>query len=243
MAASRAASSAYRAATQKGSKENTNFPVPMAVNLARFALRTSTAGWESAPVYDTTYSLQPQPFKVEVRRGSQAAGGVTSIASANSGGPASSPITGPITTSPATEGTRFARNQEDAIAALPANSNVEEDTRAAGIGNRTLIRWLRDPEFQAAYRQVRRDAFSAVGRADAPGIRRGSIHAPESYGGWQLAGVQQGPGGGLQADHAGGEGQRSFRRSPNFDGQLAILVLGCARSAAGNLDPHLAVGS
>jgi len=132
----------------------------MAVNLARFALGTSTAGWESAPVYDTTYSWQPQPFKVKVRRGSQAVGGVTSITSANPGGPASSPITGAITTSPATEGTRFARNQEDAIAALPTNRNVEKDARAAGIGNRALNRWLRDPEFQAAYRQVQRDAFS-----------------------------------------------------------------------------------
>ena len=30
---------------------------------------------------------------------------------------------------------------------------------AAGIGVRTLLRWLKLPEFQSAYRQARRDAF------------------------------------------------------------------------------------
>jgi hypothetical protein len=31
--------------------------------------------------------------------------------------------------------------------------------RAAGIGTRTLLRWLKLPEFQNAYRQARREAF------------------------------------------------------------------------------------
>ncbi len=38
-------------------------------------------------------------------------------------------------------------------------TDVEEAARAAGIGTRTLMRWLQIPEFQDAYRQARRDAF------------------------------------------------------------------------------------
>ena len=37
--------------------------------------------------------------------------------------------------------------------------NVEEAARAAGIGVRTLLRWLKLPEFQSAYRQARRDVY------------------------------------------------------------------------------------
>ncbi len=49
--------------------------------------------------------------------------------------------------------------QEEAIAALLTQRNVEDAARTAGIGVRTLLRWLKLPEFQAAYRQARRDAF------------------------------------------------------------------------------------
>src|SRR5215470_9170727 len=51
------------------------------------------------------------------------------------------------------------RKQEEAIAALLTQRNVEEAARAAGIGTRTLMRWLKLPEFQAAYRKARREAF------------------------------------------------------------------------------------
>lgn len=46
------------------------------------------------------------------------------------------------------------------FAALLTQRNVEEAARAAGIGARTLLRWLNLPEFQNAYRQARREAFS-----------------------------------------------------------------------------------
>ena len=51
------------------------------------------------------------------------------------------------------------RKQEDVIAALLTQRNVEEAARAAGIGVRTLLRWLKLPEFQKAYREARRAAF------------------------------------------------------------------------------------
>ena len=57
------------------------------------------------------------------------------------------------------------RKQEDAIAALLTQRNIEEAAHSAGIGTRTLLRWLKVPEFQTAYRQARRDAFGqAVAR-------------------------------------------------------------------------------
>ena len=57
-------------------------------------------------------------------------------------------------------GTKFGRKMEDAIAALLTQRNVDEAARAAGIGTRTLLRWLQLPEFQKAYRDAKRAAFS-----------------------------------------------------------------------------------
>jgi transposase-like protein len=59
-----------------------------------------------------------------------------------------------------TPGSKFTRKKEEAIAALLTQRNVEEAARAAGIGTQTLLRWLKMPEFQAAYREARRLAYS-----------------------------------------------------------------------------------
>src|ERR1035438_2292782 len=57
------------------------------------------------------------------------------------------------------------RKQEDAIAALLTQRDIEEAAHSAGIGTRTLLRWLKVPDFQTAYRQARREAFGqAVAR-------------------------------------------------------------------------------
>ena len=62
-------------------------------------------------------------------------------------------------------GAKFGRKQEEAIAALLTQRNVEEAARAAGIGTQTLIRWMKLPEFNSAYRDARRAAFGqAVAR-------------------------------------------------------------------------------
>jgi hypothetical protein len=42
---------------------------------------------------------------------------------------------------------------------LLSQRNIDEAARVAGVGARTLIRWLKLPEFQAAYREARRAAF------------------------------------------------------------------------------------
>jgi hypothetical protein len=56
-------------------------------------------------------------------------------------------------------GEKFGRKKEEAIAALLTQRNVDEAARTAGIGTRTLLRWLKIPEFAAAYREARRQAF------------------------------------------------------------------------------------
>ena len=57
-------------------------------------------------------------------------------------------------------GTKLARKQEEAIAALLTQRSIEEAARACGLGTRTLIRWMKLPEFNAAYREARRAVFS-----------------------------------------------------------------------------------
>jgi hypothetical protein len=57
-------------------------------------------------------------------------------------------------------GGKLGRKQEEAIIALLSQRNIEDAARAAGVGARTLIRWLKLPEFRVAYREARRAAFS-----------------------------------------------------------------------------------
>ena len=62
-------------------------------------------------------------------------------------------------------GTKFGRKKEEAIAALLTQRNIEEAAKTIGIAPNTLLRWMKDPEFQAAYREARRAAFGqAVAR-------------------------------------------------------------------------------
>jgi hypothetical protein len=57
-------------------------------------------------------------------------------------------------------GEKFGRKMEAAVAALLTQRNIEEAAKAAGISARTLMRWLKLPEFQAAYREARKAAYS-----------------------------------------------------------------------------------
>ena len=62
-------------------------------------------------------------------------------------------------------GGKFGRKKEEAITALLTQRNIEEAAKTAGIGANTLLRWLKVPEFQSAYREARRSVFSqAVAR-------------------------------------------------------------------------------
>src|SRR2546425_11658319 len=55
-------------------------------------------------------------------------------------------------------GAKFSRKMEAAVAALLTQRNQEEAARAVGIGTATLLRWMKDPEFEKAYRAARRAA-------------------------------------------------------------------------------------
>ena len=57
-------------------------------------------------------------------------------------------------------GTKFSRKMEAAVAALLTQPNVDAAARTGGISVATLMRWQKEPEFQKAYREARRAAFS-----------------------------------------------------------------------------------
>ena len=56
-------------------------------------------------------------------------------------------------------GTQFGRKKEEAIAALLTQRNLEEASKSIGIAPNTLLKWMKDPEFDASYREARRAAF------------------------------------------------------------------------------------
>jgi hypothetical protein len=49
--------------------------------------------------------------------------------------------------------------KEAAVLALLSSRNLEEAAKAAGVTSRTLNRWLKEPEFNSAYRAAKRAAF------------------------------------------------------------------------------------
>lgn len=52
--------------------------------------------------------------------------------------------------------------RELAITALLSSPSIEGAAEAAGVGTRTLFRWLRDPDFLAEYREARRHSVTAA---------------------------------------------------------------------------------
>jgi hypothetical protein len=57
------------------------------------------------------------------------------------------------------QGAKFGRKKEEAVVALLTQRNIEEAAKSIGIGTQTLLRWLKIPEFDEAYREARRAAF------------------------------------------------------------------------------------
>ena len=56
-------------------------------------------------------------------------------------------------------GSKLKRQKEEAIVALLTNRSIEEAARAARIGSATLVRWLKQDDFNTEYREARRAAF------------------------------------------------------------------------------------
>jgi hypothetical protein len=59
-------------------------------------------------------------------------------------------------------GEKRSRKREHAIAALLTAATLGEAARLANIGEATLRRWLREPDFAGAYRAARRQALETV---------------------------------------------------------------------------------
>ena len=55
---------------------------------------------------------------------------------------------------------KLGRKKDAAVLALLSQRSVDEAARVAGVGPRTLYRWMKEPEFDAAYRDAKRAAFS-----------------------------------------------------------------------------------
>jgi transposase-like protein len=56
-------------------------------------------------------------------------------------------------------GSKFGRKKEEAIAALLTQRNIEEAAKSIGVVPNTLLKWMKDQEFDASYREARRAAF------------------------------------------------------------------------------------
>ena len=56
-------------------------------------------------------------------------------------------------------GEKLSRKQDAAIGALLSQSTISAAVQAVGLGEATLRRWLKEPDFLGAYRATRRDAL------------------------------------------------------------------------------------
>jgi transposase-like protein len=70
-------------------------------------------------------------------------------------------------------GTKFGLKKEDAVIALLTNRNIEEAAKAIGIAPNTLLRWMKEPEFQKEYREARRShgGYRYAGFHESPSRR------------------------------------------------------------------------
>jgi hypothetical protein len=59
-------------------------------------------------------------------------------------------------------GEKLSRKREKAIAALLTEPTIAQAAKAAGIGEKTLRRWLKSPEFSLAYDAARRELIDVA---------------------------------------------------------------------------------
>jgi transposase-like protein len=57
-------------------------------------------------------------------------------------------------------GSKFGRKKEAAIVALLTQRNIDEAARSIDVATNTLLKWMKLPEFQAAYLEARRAAHA-----------------------------------------------------------------------------------
>jgi transposase-like protein len=57
-------------------------------------------------------------------------------------------------------GAKFGRKQDEAIAALLSQRSIEDAARVVGVTEKTLRRWMREPQFNVQYLRARREGVS-----------------------------------------------------------------------------------
>ena len=57
-------------------------------------------------------------------------------------------------------GEKFDQKKEQAVVALLVQPTISEAAKQVGIGERTLLRWMKRDDFQAIYRAARREVMS-----------------------------------------------------------------------------------
>ena len=56
-------------------------------------------------------------------------------------------------------GAKLGHKKQVAIVALLSHRSLEDAARAVDVAPKTIFRWLKEPDFDAAYREARRAAF------------------------------------------------------------------------------------
>ena len=79
-------------------------------------------------------------------------------------------------------GSKFGRKKEDAIVALLTQRNIDEAAKAAGVAANTLLKWMKDVEFDRAYRAARRAVFSQSVARPQQAAPRGSHYSAQDDG-------------------------------------------------------------
>jgi hypothetical protein len=67
-------------------------------------------------------------------------------------------------------GAKFGRKKEEAIVALLSHRTTEEAARTVKVSVKTLLRWQKEPEFDAAYREAKRRCYPPLGTFHPVGI-------------------------------------------------------------------------
>ncbi len=57
-------------------------------------------------------------------------------------------------------GSKFELKKEEAVLALLTQRNIDDAAKSVGIDAKTLTRWMKVPEFDAAYREAKKAAFA-----------------------------------------------------------------------------------
>ena len=57
-------------------------------------------------------------------------------------------------------GAKFGRKMDQAITALMSKPTVEDSAHSIGVSANTLLRWMKEPQFEKAYGEARHAVFS-----------------------------------------------------------------------------------